>query len=60
LAEHLVGQRADLRVLFISGYVDGESPLDGALEHAGFLNKPFPASVLSSKVRELIGSLSTV
>lgn len=60
LAQHLIRQRTDLRVLFISGYVDGEAPIDRAMANAGFLSKPFPASVLVSKVREMIGSPAAV
>lgn len=60
LAQHLVGCRSDLRVLFISGYSYGGSPLDDGNPNAGFLSKPFSASVLVSKVREMLGSSAAV
>ena len=55
LAEQLAGQRPGLRVLFTSGYADGEmdeaSPLEGG---ASFVGKPFSPDELTRKVRELL------
>ncbi|HET8654130.1 MAG TPA: ATP-binding protein [Longimicrobiaceae bacterium] len=54
LAEQLLRRRADLRVLFMSGYTAA------ALEHYGFepgtafLDKPFTPDSLSSAVREVL------
>ena len=54
LAQRLVAARPSLRVLFISGYTDAASPLDDPGMQAGFLNKPFQASMLANKVREVL------
>jgi hypothetical protein len=44
-----------MRILFISGYADKMLPLDSSSRNVGFLSKPFQASVLAAKVRELLG-----
>jgi CheY-like chemotaxis protein len=55
LAERLAGQRPGLRVLYTSGYADGQmdeaSPLDGGVS---FVGKPFSPDELTRKVRELL------
>jgi PAS domain S-box-containing protein len=53
LAQRLVALRPELRVLFISGYSD-VSPLDPSNPNMSFLGKPFQASVLAAKVREVL------
>ena len=54
LAQRLIGLRPELRVLFISGYTDMMVPLDGGNPNTGFLDKPFQASVLTDRVREML------
>jgi DNA-binding NtrC family response regulator len=54
LAQRLVGRRPDLRVLFISGYSDRGTPLDTENPNVGFLSKPFQASVLSARVKNML------
>jgi two-component system cell cycle sensor histidine kinase/response regulator CckA len=54
LAQQLVGQRPELRVLFISGYTDIMTPLDRSNPQVGFLGKPFPASELGDRVRHIL------
>jgi FixJ family two-component response regulator len=54
LAGHLVAARTDLAVLFVSGYTKGAlgDPLPGLA--TGFLQKPYTASALGSKIREVL------
>lgn len=54
LAQRLIGARPELRVLFISGYADMLTPPGGDNPNVAFLSKPFQASVLVSKVAELL------
>jgi PAS domain S-box-containing protein len=54
LAQRLVAARPGLRVLFISGYADRMLPLDRSNPNVGFLGKPFQASALAAKVREIL------
>ena len=54
LAQRLVEEKPDLRVLFVSGYADGPSPIDCGNPNVSFLSKPFPASMLASKVRDVL------
>jgi PAS domain S-box-containing protein len=55
LAQRLVGLRPELRVLFISGYADMVVlPLDGDNPNISFLSKPFQASVLTERVRQML------
>jgi two-component system cell cycle sensor histidine kinase/response regulator CckA len=56
LAQRLVAVRPDLRILFISGHADGASPIDGSSPHVSFLGKPFQASVLANKVRDMLST----
>jgi PAS domain S-box-containing protein len=53
LAQRLVAARPELRVLFISGYADVAS-FDAGNPNISFLGKPFQASVLAAKVREVL------
>ncbi|HKV12156.1 MAG TPA: ATP-binding protein, partial [Thermoanaerobaculia bacterium] len=54
LADHLVADRPDLRVLFISGYPEDSLPQDVHRSGRSFLQKPFPPGVLLSAVREAL------
>jgi two-component system cell cycle sensor histidine kinase/response regulator CckA len=54
LAQRLVALRPELRILFISGYADMSTPLDQENPNIGFLSKPFQASVLTLRVREML------
>jgi CheY-like chemotaxis protein len=53
LAQRLVAERPELRVLFISGYANVPS-FDAGNPNVSFLSKPFRASVLAAKVREVL------
>jgi two-component system, cell cycle sensor histidine kinase and response regulator CckA len=54
LAQRLVGLRPELRVLFISGYADMVMPLEADNPNVSFLSKPFQASVLTERVRQML------
>lgn len=55
LAVRLRGLRPDVRVLFVSGYTDGEIVRGGELEPGtDFLQKPFTREQLANKVREVL------
>jgi PAS domain S-box-containing protein len=55
LAQRLVAARPELRVLFMSGYAHVASmPLDANNPNIDFLSKPFQASLLADKVREIL------
>ncbi len=55
LAEALQARDATLRVLFISGYTDGDISRRGELDPCtAFLQKPFTARGLLSRVREVL------
>jgi CheY-like chemotaxis protein len=54
LAQRLVAAKPELRVLFISGYADMATPFDQENPNVGFLSKPFQASVLTRRVREML------
>jgi PAS domain S-box-containing protein len=57
LAERLLQQRPDVKMLFISGYSDPAFLEHRLLVHgAPFLQKPFSADALSRKVREVLSS----
>jgi two-component system, cell cycle sensor histidine kinase and response regulator CckA len=58
LAQRLIGERPELRVLFISGYSDMAITLGSDNPNVGFLSKPFTASALAGRVREMLGSPS--
>jgi two-component system cell cycle sensor histidine kinase/response regulator CckA len=56
LAQRLVAQRSDLRVLFISGYSDA-MPVSATARHKmAFLAKPFPPSRLVTTVAALLAA----
>jgi two-component system, cell cycle sensor histidine kinase and response regulator CckA len=54
LAQRLVASQPALRILFISGYADRMLPLNNGNPNVGFLGKPFQASALAAKVREVL------
>jgi two-component system, cell cycle sensor histidine kinase and response regulator CckA len=54
LAQRLVGLQPELRVLFISGYTDMAIPIDRENPNVSFLSKPFQASVLAERVRQML------
>jgi len=54
LAKRLVAQRSNMKVLFISGYIDGMINQQGIPEtDATFLQKPYTAETLSYKIRNI-------
>jgi PAS domain S-box-containing protein len=54
LAQRLVAINPRLCVLFISGYSDLTLPVASGNPHVGFLGKPFPATALIAKVRDVL------
>ena len=60
LAQRLIGRRSDLRILFMSGYVDTVDQIDRISPNVGFLAKPFQAAVLAERVREMLTRNSKV
>lgn len=57
IAQHLIHQTPDLKVLFMSGYTDNTVIHLGRLEPGmAFLQKPFTPAALSRKVREILDS----
>ncbi len=54
LAQRLIGLQPDLRILFMSGYVDTVGQMDRISPHIGFLAKPFHATELVDRVREML------
>jgi two-component system cell cycle sensor histidine kinase/response regulator CckA len=57
LAERLERERPDLRVLFVTGFTEDEGLLEGGGgEERAVLQKPFTASSLARKVRQVLGA----
>jgi CheY-like chemotaxis protein len=57
LAEKLIERRPDLKILFMTGYVEGEIVQRCISElGAAFLDKPFLPSVLLQRVRDSVGA----
>jgi DNA-binding response OmpR family regulator len=54
LAGRCRGLRADVKVIFMSGYTADAMPLQGIEPGLNFLSKPFTPSALASKVREVL------
>jgi two-component system cell cycle sensor histidine kinase/response regulator CckA len=55
LANELLARRADLKILFMSGYTEDAIVQRGVLApNAAFLHKPFSAEGLAAKVREVL------
>jgi len=55
LAQQLLLLRKDMKVLFLSGYIDDQVP--GSEWGASFLQKPFTLTALTGKVRELLDAV---
>jgi len=56
LAEGLVKRRPEMRVIYVSGFVDEGFVRQGALAGSVFLQKPFAPSTLTRQVRELLAT----
>ncbi len=57
LAERLLAQRPDLKVLYVSGYTDDDAVRAGAIPPGSrFLQKPFTLGALVEKVKESLAS----
>jgi signal transduction histidine kinase len=55
LAETLLAQHPQLKVLYMSGYTDNVIVHQGVLDsHVEFINKPLVPSVLTKKIREVL------
>jgi len=55
VAERLTRMRPEMRVLYLSGYMDDAIVRQGVLHHeVNFLQKPFMPPVLAQKVREVL------
>jgi FixJ family two-component response regulator len=55
LGDRLKGLRADLRILYVSGYTDTAIVHHGVLDPGThFLHKPFTPEQLAMKVREVL------
>jgi CheY-like chemotaxis protein len=55
LVDHLLAQRPDMKVLFVSGYTNDEIIRRGINQkQAAFIQKPFTAEELMQKVREVL------
>jgi two-component system cell cycle sensor histidine kinase/response regulator CckA len=54
LSRHVHEIRPDLPVIFVSGYVDGILPPDGAL--TAFLRKPWRAPQLAAEVEKILSA----
>ena len=61
LAQKLVKQRPEVRVLFMSGYADNAFAHHGVIdENTNFIAKPFTGTELGQKVREVLDGDGTV
>jgi DNA-binding NtrC family response regulator len=60
LAQRLIGVRPELRVLFISGYATVATPAAADNHNVSFLSKPFQASVLTERVRQVLARPAAV
>ena len=59
LADQLVAQHPDLKVLYVSGYAESTVMQHGLAELGSrFLHKPFTLKALAGKVREVLGAES--
>jgi two-component system, cell cycle sensor histidine kinase and response regulator CckA len=61
LAEQLLQRKPDLKILFITGYVEGDIVQRCITElGASFLDKPFLPAALLGRVRDAVGSARVV
>ena len=59
LAEKLLRNRPEMKVIFISGFADGYLSPNGVLKPGTILvQKPFTIRLLSAKLREVLGTSS--
>jgi len=57
IAREILAERADVRVLYMSGYTDDAIVRHGVLEPGlAFIQKPFTGSALLSKIREVVSA----
>ncbi len=57
LAEHLLAQRSNLKVLYISGHIDSMITQQGIVgENSDLLQKPYTFESLNNKIRNIIDS----
>jgi two-component system cell cycle sensor histidine kinase/response regulator CckA len=56
LAQRFIAERPDSRILFISGYLNLTATLTGGNPNVGFLGKPFSASALVDRVRDMLAA----
>lgn len=56
LATKLLPLRPNLKVLFVSGYMQQSAVQSGLRSIDGYLSKPFPAGQLLTKIREMLAS----
>ena len=54
LAAHLLLLNSELRVLYMSGYTDGVTGPNGAIETSRFLQKPFAPDIFARAVRDAL------
>ncbi|MBI4752639.1 MAG: PAS domain S-box protein [Acidobacteria bacterium] len=59
LVNVLAPHHPEMKILYISGYVDARLPKTETLTHSHFLEKPFPPDLFLDKVRELLGDRVT-
>jgi two-component system cell cycle sensor histidine kinase/response regulator CckA len=60
-AKYLALLRPDIKVLFMSGYTDGDiEKSDGGQEDPAFIQKPFSRAALTLKIREILESQKTL
>ena len=59
LAERMVAQRSDLRVIFVSGYSDAMPVAESDGNRVAFLGKPFTAAALIAAVQAALGPAPT-
>jgi len=58
LAERLIARRPELRVLFMSGYMNSTTEPSVGSPNTSFLPKPFHAATLTERVAEILGRRS--
>lgn len=54
LAETLVAQRPEMRVLFVSGYLEHSAQAKSNMKEFGYCPKPFTPSMLLEKIRDTL------
>jgi DNA-binding NtrC family response regulator len=60
LAQRVTSRRPEIKVLYMSGYIDSPVLQHGVLQHGtAFMQKPFSREVLARKVREVLDRTGT-